>query len=113
MPDMMISQVKLVCYNGVGKMIIEGMTMLKDIDTNREYLTTPQAAERSGLSKVYLAQLLRKGTLEGFQVGRDWCVYTDSLEKFLATPRKSGPKGPIKKTAQKQQNEMLTNENTV
>ena len=95
------------------KIIIEDMTMLKDIDTNREYLTTPQAAERSGLSKVYLAQLLRKGTLEGFQVGRDWCVYTDSLEKFLATPRKSGPKGPMKKTAQKQHNEMLTNENTI
>ena|SRR2546430_14404125 len=113
MPGMMISQVNLVCYNGVRKIIIEGMTMLKDIDTNREYLTTPQAAERSGLSKVYLAQLLRKGTLEGFQVGRDWCVYTDSLEKFLATPRKSGPKGPMKKSAQKQQDETLTNENNV
>ena len=95
------------------KITIEDMTMLKDIDTNRKYLTTPQAAERSGLSKVYLAQLLRKGTLEGFQVGRDWCVYTDSLEKFLATPRKSGPKGPIKKSAQKQQDETLTNENNV
>ena len=89
------------------------MAMLKDIDTNREYLTTPQAAKRSGLSKVYLAQLLRKGTLEGFQVGRDWCVYTDSLEKFLATPRKSGPKGPIKKSAQKHQDEMLANGNNV
>ncbi len=64
--------------------------MLKDIDTNRKYLTTPQAAERSGLSKVYLAQLLRKGTLD-----------------------KSGPKGPIKKSAQKQQDETLTNENNV
>ena len=77
--------------------------MLKDIDTNREYITTPQAAERSGLSKVYLAQLLRKGTLEGFQVGRDWCIYIDSLERFLATPRKSGPKGPIKKHKQEKE----------
>jgi excisionase family DNA binding protein len=82
----------------LAKLIIEDMIMLKDIDISREYITTPQAAERSGLSKVYLAQLLRKGTLEGFQVGRDWCVYTDSLERFLATPRKSGPKGPRKKT---------------
>ena len=113
MPDMMISQVHLICYNEVRKITIEGMAMLKDIDTNRDYLTTPQAAERSGLSKVYLAQLLRKGTLEGFQVGRDWCVYTDSLEKFLATPRKSGPKGPMKKSAQKQQDETLANENNV
>jgi excisionase family DNA binding protein len=67
------------------------------INTNREYITTPEAAKRSNLSKTYLAHLLQRGTLEGFKVGRDWCVYTDSLEKFLATPRKSGPKGPIKK----------------
>jgi excisionase family DNA binding protein len=74
--------------------------MLKEIDTNREYITTPEAAKRSGLSKVYLAHLLKKGTLEGFQLGRDWLVYTDSLERFLATPRKSGPKGPRKKPEQ-------------
>jgi hypothetical protein len=70
--------------------------MLKNIETDRECLTTSQAVERSGLSKTYLASLLRKGTLEGFQLSRDWFIYTDSLEKFLATPRKSGPKGPIK-----------------
>ncbi len=33
--------------------------MLKNIDTNRDYLTTPEAAERSGLTGVYLALLLR------------------------------------------------------
>ncbi len=71
--------------------------MLKKIDPDREYITTPQAAQRAGLSRVYLTQLLRKGTLEGFQLAREWFIYTDSLEKFLATPRKSGPKGPRKK----------------
>jgi excisionase family DNA binding protein len=71
--------------------------MLKQINSNREYLTTPQAAERSGLSIVYLSQLARQGKLEGFRVGRDWCIYTDSLETFLARPRKPGPKGPRKK----------------
>ena len=70
--------------------------MLKNSDTTRDYLTTPEAAERSGLTRVYLALLLRKGTLEGFRRGRDWFVYADSLEAFLATPRKSGPKGPRK-----------------
>ncbi len=74
--------------------------MLDKIDTDREYITTPQAAALSGLSKNYLATLLRKGQLEGFQLARDWFVYTDSLEKFLATPRKSGPKGPRKKGLQ-------------
>ena len=74
--------------------------MLDKIDTDREYITTPQAAALSGLSKNYLATLLRKGQLEGFQLARDWFVYTDSLEKFLAAPRKSGPKGPRKKGLQ-------------
>jgi len=75
--------------------------MSNQIEPNREYLTTPQAAQRSGLSKNYLTQLLRKGILEGFQLSRDWLIYTDSLERFLATSRKPGPKGPRKKAAQK------------
>jgi len=73
-----------------------GYVMVKAIDTNREYITTPEASKRSGLSKVYLAHLLRNGRLEGFQLAREWFIYTDSLEMFLATHRKSGPKGPIK-----------------
>jgi helix-turn-helix protein len=75
--------------------------MLKNMHTTRDSLTTPEAAERSGLTRVYLALLLRKGTLEGFRRGRDWFVYVDSLERFLATPRKSGPKGPRTSSLQK------------
>ena len=71
--------------------------MLKDVDLTREYITTSEAAKRSSLSKIYLAQLLRQGKLEGFRVAREWLIYKDSLEKFLETPRKSGPKGPRKK----------------
>ncbi len=71
--------------------------VLKNIVTDRECVTTSQAAEYSGLSKVYLARLLREEVVEGFQLSRDWFIYTDSLERFLATPRKSGPKGPIKR----------------
>jgi excisionase family DNA binding protein len=71
--------------------------MLKDVDLTREYITTSEAAKRSGLSNIYLAQLLRQGKLEGFRVTREWLIYTDSLEHFLSTPRKSGPKGPRKK----------------
>ena len=71
--------------------------LLKDIDQNREFITTAQAAERSELSQVYLAQLLRQNKLEGFQLGRDWYIYVDSLEVFLRQKRKPGPKGPRKK----------------
>jgi hypothetical protein len=77
-------------------------TMLDNVETHRPYITTPQAAKRSGLSKNYLATLLRKGKLEGFQLARDWFVYTDSLERFLAANRKPGPKGPRKKPIQEQ-----------
>jgi len=78
--------------------------MLDNVETHRPYITTPQAAKRSGLSKNYLATLLRKGKLEGFQLARDWFIYTDSLDRFLATTRKPGPKGPRKKSTQEQRN---------
>jgi len=75
--------------------------MLKDLDLNREYISTPEAAQRAGLSRVYLAQLLRKGTLEGFHFGRDGYIYTDSLELFLKTKRRPGPKPGSKKSRKK------------
>jgi excisionase family DNA binding protein len=62
----------------------------------RPYLTTPQAEEMSGLSRNYLARLLREGVLEGQRIGRDWIIFRDSLDQFLATSRKPGPKGPRK-----------------
>lgn len=68
--------------------------MPKLLDQDREYISTTEAAERSGLSPHYLRKLLKEGKLEGTQLIRSWIIYTDSLEKFLATPRKSGPKGP-------------------
>lgn len=74
--------------------------MLKDVDTNRECIPTPEASRRSGLSKSHLTRLLKSGALEGFQLGRDWLIYTDSLERYMATPHKPGPKGPIKKASQ-------------
>lgn len=76
--------------------------MLDKVEANRQTITTPEAAKLSGLSKNYLATLLRKGKLEGFQLARDWFIYLDSLEKFLATNRKPGPKGPRKKPRQAQ-----------
>jgi excisionase family DNA binding protein len=67
---------------------------------DRSYITTPQAAAQTGFSKTYLTRLLRNGTLEGFRLGRDWLIYTDSLDRYLAVPHKPGPKGPRKKQAE-------------
>ncbi len=57
----------------------------------REYVTTIEAEHLSGLRRNYLTLLLREGKLEGFRPARDWFIYKDSLEKFLASPRKPGP----------------------
>jgi hypothetical protein len=73
---------------------------LLDVKTNRGCLTTSQAREHSDLSGVYLAQLLRKGTIEGFKIDREWFIYTDSLDQFLAKSRKPGPRGPRKPPAE-------------
>jgi hypothetical protein len=84
--------------------------MLENVDAHRKTVTTPEAARLSGLSKNYLATLLRKGKLEGFQLARDWFIYLDSLEKFLAANRKPGPKGPRKmpKPAKSEEKEAST-----
>ena len=66
--------------------------MLKNVDIHRDYLPTPQAARRASLTRLHIARLLRDKKLEGFQLGREWFVYVDSLESYLASPRKTGPK---------------------
>jgi excisionase family DNA binding protein len=66
--------------------------MPNNIDTERDYLSTPQAAQRAKVSRLHIARLARNKKLEGFQLGREWFVYTDSLENYLASPRKPGPK---------------------
>ena len=70
------------------------------IATRRE-LSTVEASQLSGLSLNQITHLLRQGKLEGRRFGRRlWIVYADSLEHYLATPHKSGPKGPRKKPEQ-------------
>ena len=71
------------------------------MEQGRPYLTTPQAAVRSGLTSSYMTYLLRKNKLEGFRLAREWFIYTDSLDAFLEHPRKPGPKGPRVKATEK------------
>ena len=66
----------------------------KELTTKRE-LSTTEASQASGLSINHITHLLRQGQLEGRRFGsRAWIVYADSLEHYVATPRKPGPKGP-------------------
>ena len=79
----------------------------------RRELTTQEASQLSGLSRNQITNLLRQGKIEGRNYSqRLWIVYADSLEQYLATPHKSGPKGPRKKSEQKTfENTSLKNEN--
>jgi Helix-turn-helix domain len=68
-----------------------------NVNARRE-LSTQEASQISGLSRNQITNLLRQGKIEGRNFGqRLWIVYADSLEQYLATPHKSGPKGPRKK----------------
>jgi hypothetical protein len=75
---------------------------MEDVQANaRRELTTQEASQISGLSRNQITNLLRHGKIEGRNFGqRLWIVYADSLDHYLATPHKSGPKGPRKKPKQ-------------
>jgi hypothetical protein len=73
--------------------------MQTEKSVSRRELSTAEASRLSGLSLNQITHLLRQGKLEGRRFGqRIWIVYADSLEHYLATPHKSGPKGPRTKT---------------
>jgi excisionase family DNA binding protein len=71
--------------------------MPQQIRGDRVLLSTSEAQDKSGLSRVHIQRLLRNGRIEGMKLGHDWLVFEDSLVHFLAQPRKTGPKGPRKK----------------
>jgi excisionase family DNA binding protein len=68
--------------------------MTQRISGNRALINTLAASTISGMSREYIQRLARKGRIEGLKTGHDWLVYEDSLNAFLATPLKTGPKGP-------------------
>ncbi len=74
--------------------------MPQQIRGDRVLLSTSEAMDKSGLSRVHIQRLLRNGQVEGMKLGHDWLVFEDSLVLFLAQPRKTGPKGPRKRPAQ-------------
>jgi len=51
------------------------------------YLTVPEAAERRGLSRPYVYELVREGRLECVRVGRTILIRTSSVRRFKRRPR--------------------------
>ena len=73
--------------------------MSERISSNgRVLLPSTEARTISGFSRQHLQRLLRDKRIEGIKLAHDWLVYEDSLQAFLAQPRKPGPKGPHKKS---------------
>jgi excisionase family DNA binding protein len=69
---------------------IRGATFMAE--QQRELITTVEAERRTKLTRNYITLLLREKKLEGYRPSRDWLVYADSLEEFVKTDRKRGPK---------------------
>lgn len=56
------------------------------------YVSVREAATLSGLSRDHISFLLRRGTLKGLKVERDWLVEERALKVYLAKRPKPGPK---------------------
>lgn len=52
-----------------------------------EYISTKDAAERSGYHPDYLGRLARSGTLQAKREGRNWLINLESLQEFLMATR--------------------------
>ena len=63
------------------------------------YVTVSEATKRSGLSVEHLRHLCRAGKLEAMQYGITWAIDPESLETYLRTERKTGPKPNSKRRA--------------
>lgn len=70
----------------------EKTRLFRDMQTDRLCIPTLEARQRSGFSSNHLVYLLKVGKLEGVRVGREWLIYIDALDAYLATSRKTGPK---------------------
>jgi predicted RNase H-like HicB family nuclease len=55
-----------------------------------EAIRASEAAERLGISRGRVSNMLRDGVLEGFRKGRDTYVTIASLDARLSSPRKAG-----------------------
>jgi excisionase family DNA binding protein len=87
--------------------------MVQLISGDRVLINTLEASIISGMSREYIQRLAHKGRIEGLKTGHDWLVYEDSLNAFLAVPRKTGPKGPRTQSKQKIPNTSAGIENPV
>jgi hypothetical protein len=68
--------------------------MSEQSEGERERIPTAEAMRRTQWSRSYLTYLLRTKKIEGFRYEgtKEWFIYVDSLNAYLASPRRPGPK---------------------
>jgi len=59
----------------------QGYAMDNEIDTK-------QAADKLGLTEIYVRRMIRAGRIKARKVRRDWLVDVTSLEEFMTSGRK-------------------------
>lgn len=65
---------------------------IEAMPSKNRFITTKQAAARSGYSADHIGLLLRRGMLAGKKMGRDWFVYEQSLDRYVKSNPKPGRK---------------------
>ena len=62
------------------------------IESNRAVLSVSEASALSGFTRSHVNYLISQGYIDAVKVGSVWLVYEDSLQRYMAAPRKPGPK---------------------
>jgi excisionase family DNA binding protein len=54
-------------------------------DSFAGYISTKEAAARSGIHQAHVRFLARTGRIEGVKSGRDWFIAVGALDEYVAT----------------------------
>jgi Family of unknown function (DUF6166)/Flavoprotein/Helix-turn-helix domain len=63
-----------------------------ELDSFTELIPTAVAAERYNLSPSYVARLARTGLIQARKFGKSWVVEEAALRRYIAQPKKPGPR---------------------
>lgn len=55
-------------------------------------ISVTEASEISGFTSGWIRQLLIRGEIVGFKVGRDWRLTREALQEYIDKERRPGPK---------------------
>jgi excisionase family DNA binding protein len=64
----------------------------ENLQHGSRFMTTKEAAKRTGYSADHLGLLLRTNIIGGKKIGRDWFIDESSLERYILTAPKPGRK---------------------